>query len=130
MQKVNGVLLSMEQFFVCGILCSVFMFLFEKPDLHQIYLARVPILYAGIMSCGVAYTFQIVGQKDMNPAVASLILSLESVISALAGWLILKEGLTPKELAGWRVGVFLCPKVIRNTAFVGIVERIEYGGND
>ena len=99
-QKVNGVLLSMEQFFVCGILCSVFMFLFEKPDLHQIYLARVPILYAGIMSCGVAYTFQIVGQKDMNPAVASLILSLESVISALAGWLILKERLTPKELAG------------------------------
>ena len=99
-QKVNGVVLSMEQFFVCGILCSIFMFLMEKPDLHQIYLARVPILYAGIMSCGVAYTFQIIGQKNMNTTIASLILSLESVVSALAGWLILQERLTTKELLG------------------------------
>ena len=99
-QKVNGVILSMEQFFVCGILCSIFMFLMEKPDLHQIYLARVPILYAGVMSCGIAYTFQILGQRNMNTTIASLILSLESVVSALAGWLILRESLTAKELIG------------------------------
>ena len=99
-QKVNGVVLSMEQFFVCGIFCSVFMFAMEKPNLHQIYLARVPILYAGIMSCGVAYTFQILGQRNMNTTIASLILSLESVVSALAGWLILKEYLSSKELLG------------------------------
>ena len=99
-QKVNSVLLSMEQFFVCGILCSIFMFVMEKPDLHQIYLARVPILYAGILSCGVAYTFQIIGQKNMNTTIASLILSLESVVSALAGWMILQEQLTSKELVG------------------------------
>lgn len=97
---VNGVFLSMEQFFVCGILCTIFMFIFEKPDLHQIYLARIPLLYAGIMSCGVAYTFQILGQKNMNPAIASLILSLESVVSVVAGWLILKETMSPKEIVG------------------------------
>ena len=59
-----------------------------------------PILYTGIMSCGVAYTLQIVGQKSTPPAIASLIMSLESVFSALAGWLILGEKLSPKELLG------------------------------
>ena len=63
-------------------------------------LAAGPILYAGIMSCGVAYTLQILGQKHMKPAIASLILSLESVISVLAGWLILNEVLTTRQLFG------------------------------
>ena len=62
--------------------------------------AAVPILYAGIMSCGVAYTLQIIGQKHMKPTVASLILSLESVISVLAGWVILHEVLTKRQLWG------------------------------
>ena len=62
--------------------------------------AYVPILYAGIMSCGVAYTLQIVGQKHMDPTVASLILSLESVFSALAGWVLLNQTLSKKELLG------------------------------
>ncbi|MBR1693223.1 MAG: DMT family transporter, partial [Lachnospiraceae bacterium] len=99
-QQSNGVLLSMTQFFVCGILCSFFMFLIEKPELQQLLLAKVPLLYAGILSCGVAYTLQVVGQKDMNPTVASLILSLESVVSALSGWVILGQSLSRKELAG------------------------------
>ena len=60
----------------------------------------MPILYAGVLSSGVAYTLQIVGQKDMNPTVASLVLCLESVVSALAGWLILHEALTARELLG------------------------------
>ena len=57
-------------------------------------------MYAGVLSCGVAYTLQIVGQKGMNPTVASLIMSLESVISVIAGWLILGQKLSPRELGG------------------------------
>ena len=71
-----------------------------NPKMENIFLAAVPILYAGVMSCGVAYTLQILGQKNMKPAIASLILSLESVISVLAGWLILNEILTARQLWG------------------------------
>ena len=60
----------------------------------------MPILYAGILSCGVAYTLQIVGQKGMNPTVASLIMSLESCISVIAGWLILGQNLSSREIFG------------------------------
>lgn len=98
--KGDGVVMSCIQFLVCGLLSGVMMLLFETPDLSSILAAKVPILYAGVMSCGVAYTLQIVGQKDMNPTVASLILCLESVVSALAGWLILHEALSARELAG------------------------------
>ena len=59
-----------------------------------------PILYAGVMSSGVAYTLQIIGQKNMNPAVASLILSLESSISVLAGWVVLGQSLSAREGIG------------------------------
>lgn len=97
---MDGVLLSMEQFWVCGILCSIFMFLIERPDIPQILSAAIPLLYAGILSCGVAYTLQIIGQKDMNPTVASLILSLESVVSALSGWVILHQSLSAREICG------------------------------
>ena len=76
------------------------MFLFETPELSAILTAWLPILYAGVMSCGVAYTLQIIGQRDMDPTVASLILSLESVISVLAGWVILHQSLSLKELLG------------------------------
>lgn len=96
----DGVKLSCIQFFVCGILSVLCMFLFEQPDLSAIWDARGSILYAGAMSCGVAYTLQIVGQKGMNPTAASLILSLESVISVLAGWVLLRQALSGRELAG------------------------------
>lgn len=76
------------------------MFLFETPVWADIFAAYIPVLYAGIFSCGVAYTLQIVGQKNMEPAVASLILCLESVFSAIAGWLILKQALSRRELIG------------------------------
>ena len=72
----------------------------EHPQMSDILAAWMPILYAGVMSCGVAYTLQIVGQKGMNPTVASLILSMESVISVIAGWLILHQTLSTKELMG------------------------------
>ena len=69
--------MSCIQFFVCGIVSGIGMILFEEPRLGHIFAAWMPVLYAGVMSCGVGYTLQIVGQKGMNPTVASLILSLE-----------------------------------------------------
>ena len=74
--------------------------LFEHPELYSILQAWKPIAYAGIMSCGVGYTLQIVAQKNTDPTVASLLLSLESVFSVLAGWVILGETLSPRELFG------------------------------
>ena len=96
----DGVVMSCIQFFVCGIVSGIIMLFVETPSLENIMAAAMPILYAGVLSSGVAYTLQIVGQKDMNPTVASLILCLESVVSALAGWLILHEALTARELLG------------------------------
>lgn len=72
----------------------------EQPSWDQIFSGIVPLLYAGVMSCGVAYTLQIIGQKNLDPTVASLILSLESAVSVLAGWFILGQTLTVKELFG------------------------------
>lgn len=98
--KCSGVKLSCIQFLVCGVLCMIVALLFEEPQMEQILDAWLPIAYAGIMSCGVAYTLQIIGQKGMNPTVASLILSLESVISVLAGWVLLQQTLSYRELIG------------------------------
>lgn len=98
--KGDGVVISCIQFFVCGIVSGIIMLFVEEPQMGNIMAAKMPILYAGVLSSGVAYTLQIVGQKGMNPTVASLILCLESVISALAGWMILDEALTPRELFG------------------------------
>ena len=88
------------KFFVCGILCMISTILFEHPEIYSILQAWKPIAYAGIMSCGVGYTLQIVAQKNTDPTVASLLLSLESVFSVLAGWVILGETLSPRELFG------------------------------
>lgn len=98
--KGDGVVISCIQFFVCGLLSGIIMLFVENPEIENILAAAMPILYAGVLSSGVAYTLQIVGQKDMNPTIASLILCLESVVSALAGWLILNEALTSRELFG------------------------------
>lgn len=98
--RTDGIKMSCIQFFSCGILCLAIMLLFEKPSMAAIWEARLPILYAGVLSCGIGYTMQIIGQKNMNPTVASLLLSLESVFSALAGWLILKQSLSMRELLG------------------------------
>lgn len=98
--KVDGVKMSCIQFFVCGVLSAVEMLFTETPDISNIQAAWLPLLYAGLLSCGVGYTLQIVGQKGINPVIASLIMSLESVISALAGWVILGQVLSPKEILG------------------------------
>ena len=98
--KVDGVKMSCIQFFVCGVLSAIPALLFENPQISSILAAWQPILYAGVMSCGIAYTLQIVGQKNMNPTVASLILSLESCISVLAGWLLLGQSMSLREIIG------------------------------
>lgn len=97
---VDGVKLSCVQFAVNAILGTIMLLLWERPDLSDLVAAWLPIVYAGALSSGVGYTFQIIGQKGMNPTAASLILSLESVISVLAGWLLLHQALTARELAG------------------------------
>ena len=98
--KVDGVKMSCIQFLVCGILSLPFMFTIETPKAAAMTAAWMPLLYAGVLSCGVAYTLQILGQKNVNPAVASLILSLESCFSVLAGWIVLGERLSLRESAG------------------------------
>lgn len=98
--RVDGVRMSCIQFWVCGILSMIFSFVLETPQPAGILAAWKPICYGGIMSCGVAYTLQIVGQKDMNPTVASLILSLESVVSVVAGFIILHQTMSRRELLG------------------------------
>ena len=97
---VDGVKMSSIQFFVCGIVSGIPALLTETIVWEDVLQAWMPILYAGVMSCGVAYTLQIVGQKNMNPTVASLILSMESCISVLAGWVILNQKLTMREMCG------------------------------
>ena len=98
--RVDGVKMSCIQFFVSSICCGVIMFLVENPRFGDIIAAWQPLLYAGVMSCGIAYTLQIIGQRGVEPTVASLILSLESSISVLAGWLILGQRLNGQEILG------------------------------
>ncbi len=97
----DGVRLSCVQFFVCGLLGLPCMLIFERPVWADIMDCAGPILYAGVLSSGVAYTLQIVAQKNVHPAVASLILSLESVFSVLAGYVLMPgAGLTGWEMCG------------------------------
>ena len=96
----DGVMMACVQFFTAGTIMLIGMFIFESPTVETVMNARVTILYAGVMSCGVAYTLQIVGQRYAAPTIATLLMSLESVFAALSGWLILNEQLSPKELLG------------------------------
>ena len=98
--KVNGVWMSCIQFLVASIISAIPMLFTETPTWEGILAAKLPILYAGVMSCGVAYTLQILGQKNYNPTIAVLILSLESCFSVLGGFLILHETLSARELFG------------------------------
>ena len=98
---VNATKASCAQFFVVGLLSIPLMLIFENPTLQSFIDCRIPILYAGILTCGVAYTLQIIGQKySKTPTVASIILSLESVFAVVGGGIILHETMTPKEILG------------------------------
>ena len=98
--QVDGVRLSLLQFFVVAVESSVAALLLEHPAPAEFAVNAVPLLYCGVMSSGVAYTLQILGQRDMNPAVGSLIMCLESVFSALGGWVLLHQSLSPREGVG------------------------------
>jgi drug/metabolite transporter (DMT)-like permease len=98
--SLDGLRLNLAQFFVNAVLSTVVMFLFETPVMENIAACAGPLLYTGVLSSGVAYSLQILGQQRLDPAPASLIMSLESVFAVLAGWLILGDKLSGVELAG------------------------------
>ena len=98
--KVNGVKLSFLQFFVVGIISLVYIIAVDKPQISDIVKCAGPILYAGVMSSGVAYTLQIIGQKGADPAVASIIMSLESFFALLAGIIVSGNEPTARALIG------------------------------
>lgn len=107
---VDGIRMSCIQFLICAILSGVLMFFFDMGHSAAGIAAWAPalaskeawisILYAGICSTGMGYTLQIVGQEGVNPTIASLIMSLESVFSVIAGWIFLHEVLSLRELTG------------------------------
>lgn len=99
-KDLDGLRINCIQSLVSCILGTVFMFLTETPQLSSILTCWLPICYAGILSSGVAFSLQIIGQKDLEPTTASLIMSLESVFAVICGWLLLHETLTTPELLG------------------------------
>ena len=96
----SGVQLSFMQFFIAAIISVIAMFIFEQPNLADIKTAAPSLLYSVIMSCGIAYTLQIVGQKHASPVVASLLMCLESVFAVITAAIILHENMLPREMAG------------------------------
>lgn len=90
--KTDGVIVSCIQFMVCGAVCGIGALIWGNPTFGQIRDGAGTLLYAGVLSCGVAYTLQIVGQKGVNPTVAALILSLESVVSTISAWVAYEIG--------------------------------------
>ena len=100
---LDGVRLSCTQFFTASLVSILPMLIFEKPSVSEITTAWLPIIYAGVMSGGVGYTLQILGQQQVPPTLASMILSLESVFAALFGWVLLHQALSAKELLGCAV---------------------------
>lgn len=100
---IDCIVLSCGQYMVTGVISCILMFIFEKPDIGNIMHAAVPILYAGIMSCSCAFTFQIIGQKYTEPTLASMLLCLESVFSVIFSFLILGERMTVIEYIGCAV---------------------------
>ena len=96
----NPIKTSCIQFLVVGIISLILALIFEKPNLMAIWNSKFEIMYAGFLSSGIAYTLQIMAQKDADPTSATLIMSLESVFAVLSGWLVLGESLSAKELIG------------------------------
>ena len=98
--KSNVLLLSVIQFAVSGLLSITFALFTEDISLHAIEMTTVPLLYGGIMSIGVAYTLQIIAQRNVSASKAAIVLSLESVFAAIGGWLLLGEIVTMKKAIG------------------------------
>ena len=99
-QRLDGVKISFVQLVVSGTISCTLMFLTESPQIGSILTAALPLMYAGFLSCGIAYTFQIVGQKYTEATIASLLMCLESVFGALSSALVLHERLSGREILG------------------------------
>jgi len=99
-RRIDPVKLTLSQFIVEAFLATIVMLVLEKPDLASIHSALPAILYAGIFSSGIAYTLQSLGQKNLNPAIASIAMCLESVFGTLSGWIVLGQKLSLREALG------------------------------
>lgn len=99
-ENASGVLLSLVQFITAGVLSGIAGLFTEKIDLNAMLACKWSLLYVGVLSSGLGYTLQIIAQKGSNPTIISLILSLESVFSVIAGAVILKEVLSVREYIG------------------------------
>lgn len=99
-KNLDGVRLSLIQFITCAVVNGALMLIFETPSLTSVLEGWLPIAYAGIMSSGIAYTLQIVGQKHVSSVVACMIMSLESAFALLSGWIILGQAMSPREIFG------------------------------
>lgn len=97
---VDGVKLSCAQFLVSGTISVILMFIFENPSINAILTAAPYLLYTGVMSCGIAFTFQTLGQRDAEPTVASMLLCLESVFAVIFAWVLIDQKMSAKELTG------------------------------
>lgn len=97
---LDGVRLSLVQFATCTVLNGVLMLIFENPSWNSVVQGWLPIAYAGIMSSGVAYTLQIVGQRHCAPVLACMLMSLESAFALLSGWLLLSQAMSAREIFG------------------------------
>lgn len=128
---VDGIRLSCIQFYTCGIITAVPMIFTQMKPFSggmsswllplMTWNAWGPILFGGVMSCGVAYTLQIIGQKGVPPAIASILMSLESVFSVIAGWLILGEKLSLRALCG--CGLIFAAVIICNISTTNVADN-------
>ena len=118
---VDGVRLSSMQFLVCGVLSGVLMLIYETPTTEGLMGAALPIAYAGIMSCGIAYTLQIIGQKGVKATASALILSLESVFGVVGSALFLGERMSLREYVGCAI-VFLAV-ILSQIDFISIIKN-------
>lgn len=125
--QTDGVKMSCIQFFTAALFSAILMLVFERPSLSAVLACWAPILYLGVVSGAIGYTLQIIGQRDTDPAAASLILSLESVFAAITGVLFINESFTAKELIGcvFVFGATILSQVStqRQTLFRGIKEK-------
>ena len=99
-KKTDGVRLASLQFFFCSVISIPFMFFTEQVDMKAVLDCWLPICYTGLISSGVGFTLQIVAQKDTNPTLASIAMSMESVFAVLFGWILMGIHLLPKEIFG------------------------------
>ncbi|OFX40254.1 MAG: hypothetical protein A2X08_05715 [Bacteroidetes bacterium GWA2_32_17] len=118
-KQINPITLALQQFLVCGTLSFFTAFLFEEINFNSIILAWIPLLYGGILSVGVAFTLQVVGQKHIHPSSASLILSAESLFAAIGGWLLLNEQMSLRAIFG-------CALILTGIILVQVYQYYSY----